>query len=60
LAQIEANVAVNDCERFGNQGMRGRKVGIVALARKLAIALWRFVENDIVPEGATLKIQHCN
>jgi transposase len=28
-------------ERFGSQGMRGRKVGIVALARKLAIALWR-------------------
>ena len=42
-------------ERFGNQGMRGRKVGIVALARKLAIALWRFVEDGVVPEGATLK-----
>jgi transposase len=26
--------------RFGGAGMRGRKVGIVALARKLAIALW--------------------
>jgi transposase len=44
--------------RFGNQGMRGRKVGIVALARKLAIALWRFVEDGIVPEGATLKVRH--
>jgi len=32
-------------ERFGDKGMRGRKVGIVALARKLAIALWRFVED---------------
>lgn len=42
-------------ERFGNMGMRGRKVGIVALARKLAIALWRFVEQGVVPEGATLK-----
>jgi transposase len=42
-------------ERFGNKGMRGRKVGIVALARKLAIALWRFVEDGVVPEGATLK-----
>jgi hypothetical protein len=28
--------------------MRGRKVGIVALARKLAIALWRFVEDGVV------------
>ena len=43
-------------ERFGGLGMRGRKVGIVALARKLAIALWRFVEQGVVPEGATLKV----
>ena len=43
-------------ERFGDKGMRGRKVGIVALARKLAIALWRFVEDGVVPEGATLKV----
>jgi transposase len=42
-------------ERFGDNGMRGRKVGIVALARKLAIALWRFVEDGVVPEGAMLK-----
>ena len=42
-------------ERFGGKGMRGRKVGIVALARKLAIALWRFVEHGVIPEGATLK-----
>ena len=42
-------------ERFGEMGMRGRKVGIVALARKLAIALWRFVEEGVIPEGATLK-----
>jgi transposase len=44
-------------DRFGSGGMRGRKVGIVALARKLAIALWRFVEFGVVPEGATLKAQ---
>jgi transposase len=44
-------------ERFGATGMRGRKVGIVALARKLVIALWRFVEQGVVPEGATLKVQ---
>jgi transposase len=43
-------------DRFSNMGMRGRKVGIVALARKLAIALWRFVEQGVVPEGATLKV----
>lgn len=42
-------------ERFADKGMRGRKVGIVALARKLAIALWRYVEQGVVPEGATMK-----
>lgn len=42
-------------ERYADAGMRGRKVGIVALARKLAIALWRFVEAGVVPEGAVLK-----
>ena len=43
-------------ERFGGMGMRGRKVGIVALARKLVIALWRFVEEGAIPEGAMLKV----
>jgi transposase len=42
-------------QRFASAGMRGRKVGIVALARKLAIAFWQFLENGIVPEGATVK-----
>ena len=32
-----------------------RKVGIVALARKLLIALWRFVEHGELPEGAARK-----
>jgi transposase len=32
-----------------------RKVGIVALARKLLIALWRFLETGVLSEGAELK-----
>jgi transposase len=40
--------------KFSEQGARGRKVGIVAAARKLAIALWRFVEDGIIPAGAVL------
>lgn len=40
--------------RFSGHGRRSGKVGIVALARKLAIAFWRFIEDGIVPEGATL------
>lgn len=42
-------------ERFGRSGGRSRRVGIVALARRLLIALWRFVEHDVIPEGAKLK-----
>jgi transposase len=41
--------------RFGGSSSRAGKVGVVALARKLAIALWRFVEDGVVPEGARLK-----
>lgn len=42
-------------ERFADKGMRGRKVGIVALARKLAIALWRFVEDGAIPGGRNVE-----
>ena len=41
--------------RYGGTGKRGRRVGIVALARKLLIALWRYVEDGEVPAGARLK-----
>jgi transposase len=41
--------------RFGKGSKRIRKIGIVALARKLLIALWRFLETGVVPEGAQLK-----
>src|SRR5256712_1919282 len=42
-------------ERFGQGGKRARKVGIVAVARKLLIDLWRFLEHGVIPEGAMLK-----
>jgi transposase len=41
--------------RFGAGSARLRKLGIVALARKLLIALWRFVKPGVLPEGAVLK-----
>jgi transposase len=41
--------------RFASGSKRIRKIGIVALARKLLIALWRFVETGVLPEGAELK-----
>jgi transposase len=42
-------------ERFGSGGKRLRRIGIVAVARKLLIALWRFLETGVLPEGAVLK-----
>jgi transposase len=41
-------------ERFGKGSRRQRRIGIVALARKLLIACWRYVEHGIVPEGAVV------
>src|SRR5499427_1183487 len=42
-------------ERFGNGGKRLRRIGMVAVARKLLIALWRFLETGGLPAGAVLK-----
>lgn len=42
-------------QRFGGGGAVTRRIGIVALARRVIIALWRYVEHGIVPEGALLK-----
>jgi transposase len=39
----------------GNDTRRYRKITIVAMARKLLIALWRFVTKGVVPEGAVMK-----
>ena len=44
-------------ERFGGGGKRLRRIGIVAVARKLLIALWRFLETGVFPVGAELKAQ---
>jgi transposase len=41
--------------RFGI-GKRARRIGIVAVARKLVIALWRYVTTGVVPAGAIVKV----
>ena len=41
--------------RWGPGSRRSRRVGIVALSRKLLIALWRYLETGVVPAGAVLK-----
>lgn len=40
--------------RFGQHG-RARRIGIVAVARKLMIALWRYAETEVLPKDAVLK-----
>jgi transposase len=41
--------------RFGDGSSRVRRIGIVALARKLLVALWRYLETGLIPQGAVLK-----
>ena len=41
--------------RVGQGRGRIRRIAIVALARKLLVALWRYVTQGVVPQGAALK-----
>ena len=38
-------------ERVGTLQSRTRRIAIVAMARKLLVALWRYVETGTLPEG---------
>ena len=42
-------------KRFAHGSSRMRRVGITALARKLLVALWKYVEFGMVPEGASVR-----
>ncbi len=42
-------------ERFANSGKKLRRIGIVAVARRLLIDLWRYLRTGVLPEGAELK-----
>ncbi len=42
-------------QRFGHGSTRLRKIGIVALARKLLVELWKYLETGTAPAGAVLK-----
>jgi transposase len=41
--------------RVGQAGSRARRIAITALARKLLVALWRYLETGLVPHGAVFK-----
>jgi transposase len=53
--QPDSELAAWFRSRTGSVGSRMRKVMIVALARKLLVALWRFCRDGVLPEGAALK-----
>jgi transposase len=42
-------------QRVGDRTGRVRRIAIVALARKLLVALWRYLETGLVPAGAVFK-----
>jgi len=42
-------------ERFASGGSRMRRIGIVAMARKLLVDLWLYLEHGVIPEGALLR-----
>ncbi len=42
-------------DRVRRLGSRAKKVTIVALARKLLVALWKYVTSGVVIDGATMK-----
>ena len=43
------------CTRYATASKREKKRGIVALARKLLIALWQYLDKGLIPEGAEFK-----
>ena len=53
--QPESKLSLWFWERFGYGGKRMRKIGIVAVARRLLIDLWRYLEHGVIPEGARLR-----
>jgi transposase len=52
--QPESRLSLWFKQRFGGGNRRLRRVGIVALARRLLVELWRYLQTGAVPEGAVL------
>jgi transposase len=54
--QRESALAQWFAKRTSGQNKRGKRIAIVAVARRLAIDLWRYMREGIVPAGAQLKV----
>jgi transposase len=46
----------NERTSGGGQSKRGKRIAIVAVARKLVIALWRYLEDGVMPAEAVMKV----
>lgn len=53
--QPQSHLALWFEQRWGAGTSRQRRVGIVAVGRKLLIALWRYLDQEALPDGARLK-----
>jgi transposase len=53
--QPDSQLTLEYRKRTLDAGKRIKRVAIVALARKLVVALWRYLTTGLVPEGAVLK-----
>ena len=54
--QPDSDLSVWFRDRVGKLKGRIRRITIVAVARKLLITLWRYLETGLAPEGAILKV----
>lgn len=52
--QPESELSLWYNRKFGPGSSRLKKIGIVALSRRLLIELWRYLETGAIPEGATI------
>jgi transposase len=55
--QPGSELAVWFRKRVGELTGRTRRIAIVAMARKLLIALWRYVETGVIPAGAEIRVE---
>jgi len=58
--QSQSKLSCWYAERFASGGKRMRRICIVALARKLLVALWKYVEFGLIPVNYPLQSSECS
>jgi transposase len=56
LAKYQPDIPLSHwyAQKTADQPLRIRRIMLIALARKLAISVWRYVETGLVPEGTVM------